>query len=179
MNTSLNRANTLLAFTISTLSFLTFCCYLSTALNNYTDPTEYAVTVKKMELRNFPEYRGASSTFDLGVTKFDLEADFEPLFDWNVKQVFVYLLAEYSTAKHGINQIVLWDKIITQHDSVKKVALKNEDPKYYFKDDGRGLINNPNVTLNLHWNVVPNAGHLALWPGKQAQVVAMPGTYKK
>ncbi len=33
-------------------------------------------------------------------TRFDLDADFSKLFNWNTKQVFVSLAAEYASAKH-------------------------------------------------------------------------------
>lgn len=51
--------------------------------------------------------------------KFDLTADFSSLFNWNTKQLFVYVLAEYpSTDKNGkaisseLNEAVIWDTII-------------------------------------------------------------------
>jgi signal peptidase complex subunit 3 len=32
--------------------------------------------------------------------------------------------------------------------------------KYPFFDDGKGLKANPNVSLSLNWNIIPNAGIL-------------------
>ena len=32
--------------------------------------------------------------------------------------------------------------------------------KYYFWDDGNGLVNHKNVTMTLSWNIIPNAGNL-------------------
>ena len=32
--------------------------------------------------------------------------------------------------------------------------------KYYFWDDGNGLLNHQNVTMTLSWNIIPNAGNL-------------------
>ena len=38
---------------------------------------------------------------------FDLEVDLNPVFNWNVKQLFVYLAAEYETKKNEMNQVSL------------------------------------------------------------------------
>ena len=75
---------------------------------------------------------------DLGFLAFDLDVNLEPLFNWNVKQLFLYLTAEYETESNKLNQVVLWDKIVLRgddpHFSVK--AIRN---KYHFWDDGNGL----------------------------------------
>ena len=42
---------------------------------------------------------------DLGVLRFDLTADLTPVFNWNVKQLFLYLIAEYTSEKHEVNQV--------------------------------------------------------------------------
>ncbi|KAM7432589.1 Signal peptidase complex subunit 3 [Porites harrisoni] len=83
------------------------------------------------------------------------------IFNWNVKQLFLYLTAEYSTKNNKFNQVVIWDKIILRGDN----ALLNYhgmNTKYYFFDDGLGLKGNKNVSLYLSWNVIPNAGVLPL-----------------
>ena len=35
------------------------------------------------------------------------QADLNPLFNWNVKQLFLYLTAEYQTPSNELNQVVL------------------------------------------------------------------------
>ena len=42
--------------------------------------------------------------------------DFTPLFRWNVKQVFAYLVVKYENSEFIRNEIVLWDRIIQQED---------------------------------------------------------------
>ena len=39
---------------------------------------------------------------DLGFCNFDLETDLTPLFNWNVKMLFLYLTAEYETKQNVI-----------------------------------------------------------------------------
>ena len=37
---------------------------------------------------------------DFAKVTFDMDADFTPLFNWNTKQVFLSLVAEYSSLRH-------------------------------------------------------------------------------
>ncbi|CAF1671162.1 unnamed protein product, partial [Didymodactylos carnosus] len=62
----------------------------------------------------------------------------DKLFDWNVKQLFLYLTAEYTTASNILNQVVLWDKIIRRGENAR-MNLHEMNPKYYFWDDGENL----------------------------------------
>ena len=59
----------------------------------------------KVVVKHVPDYSASREKNDLGFLTFDLQADLTPLFNWNVKQLFLYLTAEYSTpsneVKHG------------------------------------------------------------------------------
>ena len=50
--------------------------------------------------KNVPDYTASKEKSDLGFITFDLQADLNPLFNWNVKQLFLYLTAEYETANN-------------------------------------------------------------------------------
>ena len=49
---------------------------------------------------------------DQAFINFDLQADLTPLFNWNVKALYLYLTAEYITKENSLNEMVLWDKIV-------------------------------------------------------------------
>lgn len=85
-----------------------------------------------------PDYSANREKRDLGHITFDLNADLNPLFNWNVKQLFLYLTAEYKTKDNDLNQVVLWDKIVQRGDNAI-LDVKNMHTKYYFWDDGNGL----------------------------------------
>ena len=76
--------------------------------------------------------------YKLGFLTFDLQADLTPLFNWNVKQLFLYLTAEYETRNNVVNQVVLWDKIIQRGENAI-LDYRSMNTKYYFWDDGNGL----------------------------------------
>ena len=65
-----------------------------------------------------------------------MNADLRPVWNWNVKQLFVFITAEYTTEEHvgvymrlmshailttillqPLNQVILWDLIITEKEN--------------------------------------------------------------
>ncbi|CAO0798951.1 unnamed protein product [Mucor circinelloides] len=84
--------------------------------------------------------------------------DFTPLFNWNTKQVFVTVVAQYENEKFERNQVVLWDKIITSQDK-KHLKLRNVRNKYAMIDVGQRW-NFQNASLTLLWDVTPYVGVL-------------------
>ncbi|XP_030922349.1 signal peptidase complex subunit 3 [Geospiza fortis] len=127
--------------------------------------------------KNVEDFTGPRERSDLGFVTFDITADLQSIFDWNVKQLFLYLSAEYSTKNNALNQVVLWDKIMLRGDN-PRLSLKDMKSKYFFFDDGNGLKGNRNITLTLSWNVVPNAGILPLVTGSGHVSVPFPDTYE-
>lgn len=90
---------------------------------------------------------------------FDLDADISPLFNWNTKQVFVYLTAEYPGKSLGaLNKVTYWDKIVrSKKDAV--IHLQNQRAKYSVWDVERSFRER-NATLRLEWNIQPWVGPL-------------------
>ncbi|NWU71257.1 SPCS3 peptidase, partial [Pterocles burchelli] len=135
--------------------------------------------------KNVEDFTGPRERSDLGFVTFDITADILNgknglqtfIFDWNVKQLFLYLSAEYSTKNNALNQVILWDKIMLRGEN-PRLFLKDMKSKYFFFDDGNGLKGNRNVTLTLSWNVVPNAGILPLITGSGHVSVPFPDTYE-
>ncbi|XP_066245673.1 signal peptidase complex subunit 3 [Euwallacea similis] len=157
MHSVLQRGNSILAYALSVLAVLTFCCFISTVFLNYT--TSADIKTVTVVVKNVPDYSASREKNDLGFLTFDLKTDLTHLFNWNVKQLFLYLTAEYTTPKSELNQVVLWDKIILRGENAV-LDFKNMNTKYYFWDDGNGLKANKNITLTLSWNIIPNAGLL-------------------
>ncbi|KAI3353221.1 hypothetical protein L3Q82_019260, partial [Scortum barcoo] len=182
MNTVLSRANSLFAFSLSVMAALTFGCFITTAFKDRRVPVD--IHVSKVMLKNVDDFTGPRERSDLGFITFDLSADIlystvvhSPIFDWNVKQLFLYLSAEYTTKSNSLNQVVLWDKIVLRGENTK-LNLRDMKSKYFFFDDGNGLRANKNITLTLSWNVVPNAGILPLVAGSGHVSLPFPDTYE-
>merc|ERR1711893_123913 len=153
---------------------LTFGCFLTTAFNEHL--TDVSMSTGKALVKNVPDYSASREKNDLGFITFDLQSDVSEIFNWNVKQLFLYLTAEYKTKANELNQVVLWDKIIKRGDNAV-LNYKSMNTKYYFWDDGNGLKGNDNVTLTLSWNVIPNAGTLPKIRGRGKYRFSFPDEY--
>lgn len=179
MHTFWSRLSALFAFSTTTLAVLTVLLVLSTSYKSYEELAKIEIgnvstMVKKLTDHNYMNGREN----DLGLLRFDLKADFEDCFDWNVKQLFIYMTADYETPDNKFNQIVLWDHIINRGDFAK-VNLKYAPPKYYMWDDGLGLKGNQNVTLSISMNIIPNAGLLRTAKSPYTHTFAFPDSYTK
>ncbi|KTW32651.1 signal peptidase complex subunit SPC3 [Pneumocystis jirovecii RU7] len=86
--------------------------------------------------------------------EFELETDLRPLFHWNTKQVFVYVVASYaSSIKYPYNEVMVWNRIVKDK---KKAVIRVKEQKNI----------NKNVTLSMYYNVMPQVGLLIWGNGK-------------
>ncbi|KAK9461148.1 signal peptidase 22kDa subunit [Lipomyces oligophaga] len=102
---------------------------------------------------------------------FDLEADLRPVFNWNTKQIFVYLTASYP-GRPFANKVVLWDRII-QNKEDAKFSLHNESSAYEIYDVG-GKFNERTATVRLEWNHQPFVGFLTYNKSPESTKFAFP-----
>merc|ERR1719214_7712 len=54
---------------------------------------------------------------DQAILSLGIDADLQSVWNWNVKQLFVYITAEYETEANVLNQVVVWDTIINDKPS--------------------------------------------------------------
>lgn len=176
MNSLTTRANAMFAFTITILGVMTALCAFSTFFKPYDQTVNVRINTGRRLVKSVADFGSGRKTNDLGHISFDLDADFARTFDWNTKELFLYLTAHYTTKDNVKNQVVLWDHIMRRGDPTK-LELRNQNTKYYFFDDGFGLKGNPNITLTLTMNVIPNAGVLATATPQTLHQFAFPSTY--
>lgn len=104
-----------------------------------------------------------------------------PAFHWNIKQIFVYVVATYQTPTNPKNQIVLWDRIIESTDPPEKKIIREDNVfvKYGLVDQGAEL-RGEEVSLSLMWDHMPLTG--VLYAGEQkegtASTFVLPEEYK-
>jgi signal peptidase complex subunit 3 len=151
------RLNAVVFFSFSVLLTLALLTSLtSTPLflgpnGNPSSPLQPIVShVELAEMRSLRSHGGV----DRALFSFNLKADFAPAFHWNVKQLFVFVCAEFSTPSNPVNEIVLWDKIIEASDPVKKVHEKNSVIKYPLSDQYDEL-RGKEVTLKVYYDTMP------------------------
>ena len=80
---------------------------------------------------------------------FDVKADLTTVFNWNVKQLFLFVVCEYETRTNTLNQVVIWDKIVTEEENAK-FDLTGVPNKYYLTDHADELRYDLQVTAVTH-----------------------------
>ena len=171
------RANAVVFFGISVLGFFSVLCAWSTSFHQ---PTPVLTKLRINSLRDLKplRMRYAKRNMDRAMFTFDLEADLSSVFDWNVKQIFVYVTANYSTPSNKENEVVIWDKIIQTADDAK-IVEHNTLNKYNLIDQYDELRGST-VDLSLRWDVMPITGILYMdrrFPNDDQRSVELPSTY--
>ena len=130
-------------------------------------------TLELNTLRSLKSHGGV----DRALLSFDIKVDLAPAFHWNVKQLFVYVVAIYETDGRD-NEVVLWDKIVEAGDN-KIIDEKNLFVKYALVDHGNEL-RGKNVTLQLQWDHMPITGtlHMDKQPLSTASHFELPSIYQ-
>lgn len=102
-----------------------------------------------------------------------------PAFHWNIKQLFVYVVASYKSETNPKNQIVIWDKIVEATDESKVINVTNVYVKYALVDQANEL-RGKDIQLQLHWDFMPITG--LLYMGSQdpatASTFTLPSEYQ-
>ncbi|KAF2023614.1 signal peptidase 22 kDa subunit [Setomelanomma holmii] len=159
------------------------------ALSSFITPQSPSASVR---LRNVQVVKGRPHYYSMkkeeyAHVKFDLDTDLTTLFNWNTKQVFLYLKAIYPStrASEPPSEAIIWDAILASstapwhqnhyiHPDPKSKSKTVEDllyprgelhldtqrPKYQITDITGKLQNRTDVVLELGWNVQPWVGAL-------------------
>ncbi|KAG0033436.1 hypothetical protein BGZ82_006098 [Podila clonocystis] len=174
MNSLQNRANAVMAFSVSAV----FCLLGAIALSAFIMPSSPSGGVGLDSIKvvtgrydkNWVDYKTRNNEF--ANTVMTIDADLSSLFHWNTKQLFVYAVAEYSTPTHPQNQIVLWDSII-KRKSDAVIHKKGINNKYSLIDVNKKWTD-INANVSLHWNIVPYVGFMTYGHSKASESYAFP-----
>ncbi|GAB5034928.1 signal peptidase complex subunit partial [Nannochloropsis oceanica] len=163
MHTFWVRLNAVVFFGFTVL----LCLSLLTAFSTYGH-RDYG-TVKQLSINKLIQLRRVRDNgqtgyhYDQALFNFDLKADLTPAFDWNIKQLFVFLVVEYESKKNVLSQVVVWDRIVeSKEDAI--LDLEAEFLDYPLRDPAVEL-RNKNITLRLVWDHMPLTGTLFMRSG--------------
>ncbi|KAJ6558063.1 signal peptidase 22kDa subunit [Mycena capillaripes] len=101
--------------------------------------------------------RGKQYQYEHAQVEFEINADLSPLFNWNTKQLFLYLDVEYKNAKGVQNAVVIWDRIVRRKADAK-IHVTAKKQKYPFKDITG--FRDSSATYTLRYNLMPHVGML-------------------
>jgi len=168
------RANSVFFFALSVLLALAVGSALTTPWLPAA-PVVHALELRQLKtLRPQRESLQRGEVTDRAILTFDLDADLRSVFNWNVKQLFVFVTAQYRTPTNGFNEVVIWDRVVNQSADarLRLSAAFNKYPVIDQHTELRGAA----ITLALNWDVMPITG--LLHQGRRAlSTVRMPPAY--
>uniref|UniRef100_A0A0K0DFQ4 Signal peptidase complex subunit 3 n=1 Tax=Angiostrongylus cantonensis TaxID=6313 RepID=A0A0K0DFQ4_ANGCA len=135
MHSIYSRANALFAFMLWVLAAVTFACFLSTTFADYSSKVE--ITVNNPRVRSIADYSTSSEKADLGMLDFSITGDFTKIFNWNVKQLFLYLVAEYESPEN------VSEKRVTVQQEAKYNVVPNAGYLRLGQAEGQAVVRFP------------------------------------
>ena len=140
MHSAIQRLGTFMSFFFSSLlTTLAIIGVSNFIIYPHIQPRDIDFSIRKMTL-----YRGIEDPYmnkpvTLADLRFDLSVDFTPIFHWNAKQIYLYLVLEYRTEANERNEMIIWDKIIqspqlTKYTDGAKFTTRNARNKYPITD---------------------------------------------
>ncbi|KAJ5318011.1 hypothetical protein PENANT_c004G00326 [Penicillium antarcticum] len=116
MHSSLNRVQSVFGFFTTVALVVSALAAVSVVLFP-ADTTTAAVELKNVQVVKGRPHYYSTKREEYAQLRFDLDADLSPLFNWNTKQLFVYVYASYSSSETPNSPVrnseaIIWDTII-------------------------------------------------------------------
>ncbi|RDX55219.1 signal peptidase subunit [Polyporus arcularius HHB13444] len=165
MHTLYSRVNNVSAMVSTCLMVLLGAISLSSLL--FTADPKGTLSISSIQVFPGNARRYSNKNQDFTFVNFNLTADLTPLFNWNTKQLFLYVSAEYENKQGVRNEVVIWDRIVRRkEDAGLSVAGRN---KYVFRDVSASFKDAPPAHYTLKYNIMPYVGVLTY--GEAARTV--------
>jgi len=133
--------------------------------------------VTKLQLNTLKSLKSHGGV-DRALLSFDLHADLRPAFHWNIKQLFVYVVATYKTKTNPLNEVVLWDKIVEAIHPEDMILKEDNCFVKYALVDQVAELRGKEVELKLMWDHMPLTGALYMGGSDQTSTFKLPNEYK-
>ena len=172
MDTYSNRASSLFTsfttvlFTIASLSHLTSYFYSSNPTASLSMSNGATI-----EYTEYKPYKADQVKFD-----FDLSVDLTTTSNWNVNQLYVFVVATYETSKNNKNEVVIYDKILRDFSEFR-FSLKKIKNKYMLRDEFRETLAGRKVSLVVRYQIMPIFGLLRIHEIPIKGEFVIPGEY--
>ncbi|KAI0313938.1 signal peptidase subunit [Amylostereum chailletii] len=156
MHSVYSRINNVSA-TLSTCVMVLLAAIACSSLLFYADP-KGTIDVTGINVYNMGTRRRPLRKQDQVRMSFNTTTDLRPLFNWNTKQLFVWVQAEYTNSQGTQNEVVLWDRIVRRkEDALIDLAGKN---RYFFHELSKKFAGSGPAHYSLKYNIMPYVGLL-------------------
>eukprot|EP00747_Dinoflagellata_sp_TGD_P183270 gnl/TRDRNA2_/TRDRNA2_38033_c0_seq1.p1 gnl/TRDRNA2_/TRDRNA2_38033_c0~~gnl/TRDRNA2_/TRDRNA2_38033_c0_seq1.p1 ORF type:complete len:189 (-),score=41.15 gnl/TRDRNA2_/TRDRNA2_38033_c0_seq1:210-776(-) len=152
MDSYSSRANTLFCTFVTVLGTFAVMNHLSSMLPMFNPSPQATVALNTIHDLTVNTYLG----MDQCTLSFDMEHDLTTEFNWNMNQLFVYLVATYNQTSNVRNEVTLWDSIVTDVSDAH-VKLKAAMVEYPMRDQHREL-RGKDVRLHFRYRTMPITG---------------------
>ena len=159
------RLNVIFTYGVTCLALISGLASLSLAIL----PSHAEVSITNPEVLRMRYVNQNFASGEQAFLQFDIDADLTGLWNWNVKQLFVFLVAEYKTKHSKLNQAIIWDTII-QEEEMAHIDIRKENAKYPLVDV-QNQLRKLDVNLTLRWDIMPFVGPLRSGGGQKHNVV--------
>ncbi|QRV94342.1 SPC22 domain-containing protein [Ceratobasidium sp. AG-Ba] len=160
MYSTYQRINNISAFVSSCLMGL----LVAISVVSYIQLSVIGEPTGRLEVKPMGVQRAVSRPYsrkeqDIAFYRFDVQADLSQLFTWNTKQLFVYIIADYTNEKGISNEVVLWDRIVRRKRDAR-LNLESARGRYALRDPSLTFRNASPANFTLKYNVMPWIGGL-------------------
>ena len=135
--------------------FIAACFNYMTGLTIYSSKSATGViqfeSVRDLTVNKDLKADQANISFKLG---FDLTSEF----DWNCKQLYVYVVAEYSTERKPRNEVTVMDWIVQDVSEAKIDPIRSFVNEFPIRDQFKETLLGTEVTLKVYYERLPIFG---------------------
>merc|ERR1719245_1830268 len=93
---------------------------------------------------------------DQCMLSFDLQHNLSSEFNWNMNQLFVYIVASYNSTSNSRNEVTLWDRIAADPQEAL-LSAKQLNVEYLLRDQYNELRGR-NIRLHIRYRTMPITG---------------------
>ena len=144
-------------------------------LTSYMHTSSPSGSIAFHSLRDLTENKALKA--DQANIQFEMEADFTSEFEWNLNQIFVMVVAEYSTKNKARNEVTVWDFIV-QDKASAKIAKKVFVNEYPLRDEIAKTLLGDDIVLKIYYHRMPIMGLIQRYQLAESPPFTLPSTYK-
>lgn len=163
---TLFTAFTTALFVVASMNHLTWYFYSPS-------PVGSLVPVGTVDYSHYKAYNSDQVKFD-----FDLSVDLRTEYNWNVNQIYVFVVASYTTSKNVKNEVVIYDRILRDYTDYK-FTFKKIKNKYMLRDEYKGTLAGKTVEFKIRYQIMPIFGFLTIKELPTTTSMVIPTEYNK
>ena len=174
MDSYSNRTSTL--FTTFTTALFVFATLNHLTSYFYHPNPIGTVSVSQGGVVEYSEFKPYSA--DQVKFEFDLKVDLRSEYNWNVNQLYVFVVASYSTSRNSKNEVVIYDRILRDVADYK-FSLNSIKNKYVLRDEFKNTLAGRTVELKIRYQVMPIFGLLRIKELPSTGTLVVPKEYNR